>query len=92
MLLAASSSSGAPIMAASVSAPAHPSAAADAAALRRCCRVCGREGRHCVDVFGEEGRRRQLLPKIRFCFSAQVSTNGSDAVNASSPLPLIPIS
>ncbi len=37
-----------------------------------CCRICGREGQSCVDVFSEEGRRRQILNKIRFCFSKQV--------------------
>ena len=37
-----------------------------------CCRICGQEGVRTVDVFGEEGRRRQILNKIRFCFSKQV--------------------
>ena len=49
------------------------------------CRICGREGVATVDVFGDEGRQRQLLNKIRYCFSKQVRkrrNGGNRAINS----------
>ena len=53
------------------------------------CRICGREGVATVDVFGDEGRQRQLLNKIRYCFSKQVRNwrnGGNRAINSAQNL------
>ena len=53
------------------------------------CRICGREGVATVDVFGDEGRQRQLLNKIRYCFSKQVGNwrdGGNRAINSTQNL------
>ena len=45
------------------------------------CRICGCRTGPVIDVFGDEGRRKQLLVKIRYCFSKQVlNVNNHDGL------------